>query len=286
MAMTHLMATYQRNTWTFVSTSSNGYTTWTNLVLLSQVTAITPELVVIDPVNDDSTDFRKATCEALIRKIRAALPNCRLVLMKFFTVADQNVDANVNSPTNSGSFQQWADLATHYGIQIVDFYTEIQALVNGGAHLNTYLADVVHPTTAGHTVAYNELLPYLISSQSPIAPVPARLYALSADYENNAPTTQLGTAYTSRTGTWSDNGTQVISSEVGATITYTATCQSFAIYRADGLANGVEYSVDGGAYLGMNDYPPYGWPLASRASHTVTFKVTSGTLKIDEVWFI
>ena len=286
MSMAYLLATYQRSNWTFVSTASNGYTTWTNLALLSTVTAISPELIIIDPVNDDATDFRKATCEALIRKIRTTLPDCRLVLMKFFTVADQNVDANVNTPTNQTTFQQWADMAAHYGVQIVDFHAAIQALVTGGAHLNTYLADTVHPTTAGHTVAFNELQPYLNDSQSPVAPLPARLYTLSEDYEDNAPQTQLGTDYTSRTGTWSDNGTQAVSSEAGATITYTAICHSFAIYRVDGLTSGVEYSIDAGAYLGMNDYPPYGWPIASRASHTITFRVISGTLKIDQVWLI
>lgn len=285
MSVNYLQASYARSNWTFVSTASNGYTTWTNLVLLSTLTAAAHELIIIDPVNDDSTDFRKATCEALIRRIRTILPAARLVLMKFATVSDQNVDASINTPTNSASYQQWSDMAAHYGIQLIDVVAGMQAAVAGGTHLNTLLADTVHPTVAGHTIAYNLLQPYLNSSQAPITPLPARLYALSSDYEN-VPVVQNGSAYTSRTGAWSDNGAQVISSEVGATITYTATCQSFAIYRADSVASGVEYSIDGGAYQGMNAYPAYGWPIVARALHTITFRVTSGTLKIDQVWMI
>lgn len=282
--MDFMPATYPNSNWSFVSTAQNGFTTWTNLINLSSILATNPELIIIDPVNDDNSDFRKATNEALIRRIRTALPNCRLVMMKFFVVTDKDVDASINTPTNQTSFQQWADLGAQYSIQIVDDWQAVKDLITGGAHLSTYLADTVHPTAAGHTVAFGALQPYLASSIHATA-MPARLYANSENYET-APTVIVGTDYTSKTGTWAESGTQVSSSEVGATITFTATCRSFGIYRADSTDSGTEYSIDGGAFAGMNSYPAYGWPIASRAEHTITFKVISGTLKIDEFWAV
>ncbi len=281
--MNYLGMNYPNNNWIFVSTSSNGYSSWTNLVLLSQVLAISPGLVIIDPVNDSTETFKKACCEALIRRVKVAFPNCHIILMKFFVVTDHDIDASVNTPTNEDCFQQWADLAERYSFQLVDFWQAVKDLVAGGAHLNEYLGDTVHPTAAGQTLAFNLLLPHLVSSRQEPA-MPARLYPESEYFEETAPDRQKGTDYTAKTGTWTESGTQVSSSEVGATITYTGSFKSFAINRIEAVNAGVQVSIDGGAFEDSINYPPYGRDCA--AATTVTFKVTSGTVVIDEVWLI
>lgn len=268
---------------TFSNQSIGGHNTWSNLVRLTTGT----DLFVIDHANDTG-GFVYASMEALIRRLWTANPNTRIIMISsptWFGV-DTDVDDNVNHPHNETELGVMAALAAQYGIPFVDYWAWCKSAVPGTYHLNQLTDDGVHPSAIGYA-AMAVLLEAHLPNGGGAKPgtLPARLYA-SEDYEN-APTRTNGSAETSRTGTWTEAGTSISSNEVGATITYGATCQSYGIYRADSVAvQAVEVSIDGGAYAAAN-ISQNGLTIAGdRAAHTVTIKVLAGTVRIDEFWAV
>lgn len=269
--------------WRFVNAAVSGRNTWNNLVRLSaEILAYAPDLVVLECVNDGNTIPSGATVEAFIRRVWAARPTARVLVFNFFAVADPNVNANVNSPVNEADILALEAVVDHYSLPLMDYWGRIQELVNNQGHdLDEYMADTVHPLAAGHSEAYALLESHLFSGGSMPSSLPARLYAASADYERT-PSRILGTGYDSRTGTWSDTDTRTQSSEVGATITYHATCLSIGSYRADGGTNTVQVSVDGGAFADFVLYENGTALPEGDGAHTFVIKVVSGTVRIDE----
>jgi len=287
MTMDYLEDSFLQYEFAFTSIAKNGYNTWANSVNLSTTMAEYPDMLVFDTTNDTlyDADWVNAYREAFIRKIWTTKPSCRIAWMNFFQVSDIDID----DPTalNQTDITSMKALCAHYDIPVVDYQAEIVRLVSGGAHLNTYFSDQTHPTLAGHTVATNLLKAQIPSGGKSVAVLPARLYASSENYENT-PIRVSGSDETSKTGTWTDDGTSISSSTSDSTITFTATCQSYGVYRADGETNGtVAVSIDSGAYGSNFVINQNGYEIAgARALHTITIKVVSGTLKIDEFWAI
>lgn len=271
------------DTFTITNASKSGSSLWNNAYRLDTALAYNPDVVIFDGINDGHA-FHREAMEGMIRRIWAARPTCKIVFVKVFSLSagSRFDDANAN-PTAMQAWQQtYEDMATHYGIPTVDYEAKMQELVAGGRHLYEFLIDTVHPNAIGHQVISSLLEPvltdaFLTGTQKP-AVLPARLYD-DGSYEN-AGFGLNGTAYTSRTGTWTDSGTTVSSSEAGATITYSGTLQSFGIDPGDGSTPPVvQMSLDGGAYSSLQT-STNGTDIGSRGAHTVTLKVVSGTLKI------
>lgn len=286
MTNTYLYQTFPENWYSFPNASISGNNIWSNLVRLQRdMLDYSPNMLVIDTANSSGLGFQAASLEALVRRVWMANPNTRLFLWNFAQVTNIAVNASINTPTNQADIDAVEAVCAHYGITLLDAWGAIQTLVNGGQNLSTYMADTAHLNQAGHEVAYGLLAPYLPNGGA-VAPNPltARLYD-NGDYENAA-TITLGTAYDSRSGTWNDSGSQVSSSQAGAIITYSATCQSFGCYRADAGTNDVQVSIDGGAYADSLFYQNGVAIAGGRAAHTIAIKVKSGTVRIDEAWFI
>jgi hypothetical protein len=207
------------------------------------------------------------------------------VFLKAFYVSDRLNDATVNSPYNASQLAEFTALATHYGIPMVTVWDYVAADIAAGRyHLSDYLLDVVHPTAYGHALMSGWIEHYLTSNflatrQMP-TPLPARLYD-NGDYENTA-VIKNGTDYVALTGTWTPSGTTISSSVVNSTVTYSGTFQSFGRPEYDGS---VQVSIDSGAYQTIT-FGPNGYQLVSRAAHTITIKVVSGTVTISEFWAI
>jgi hypothetical protein len=177
-----------------------------------------------------------------------------------------------------------------YGIPYLDYWTRLKEQISLGHHLNEYYedGDPVHPLEAGHNLAFNLLRPYLPTGGA-TAPdtLPDRLYD-NGDMEN-APVHVVGTAYDSIDGTWSTDDTQISSSDVNATVTYSATCKTWGLWRNDGLQNYVQVSIDGGLFVDIPTTVPGKAGVAisgDRALHTITIRPKSGTVVIDEFWTI
>ena len=137
-------------------------------------------------------------------------------------------NANVLHPTNEAMLTIVYAIATHYGIDIADYWAWCKSVVPDTYGLADIVnADKVHPKTpdgyAGMASVIDALMP--LGGTSKPATLPAYLYD-NGDYENT-PTRTVATDNDSRIGTWSDTGTRSESSEAGATITFSAACQSY-----------------------------------------------------------
>ncbi|MEZ4670699.1 MAG: hypothetical protein R3E39_22580 [Anaerolineae bacterium] len=271
--------------------ATDGHNTWSNLVRLdTDILSIDPDVVVIDMVNDPGGNHSGKSLEAFVRRVWSANPNTRIIFVKAFSVSDVNDNTTINNPIQlaNGEFAELDSIAQYYGIPVVDYWSAVKELVNNKGHnLTEYVSgDSVHPAKGGYA-----LLASLVEQVMPEggakkpSSYPDRIYDTLGDYEN-IPIRVPGIEYESRSGNWTDDETQVSSSEVGSTITYSAICQSFGCYRKGRGAHEVEISIDGGDFVAMPFYQNGTGISGGRARHTITIRLTSGTLTIDEFWAI
>lgn len=280
------LSNFPQYAFSFSNQSLDGHNSWSNLVRLNTGAST----FIIDHANDGETAFERAALEAIIRRLWTTNPNTRIIILNSPTWITLDTSDNdvVNTPKNQAVIEQVEALAAHYGIPVVDYWGWCQSVVNGGTYTLVQLtADKVHPTLLGYqnmALLLQAALP--LGGASKPAILPARLYD-NGDYENT-PTRKNGNANDGTTGTWTTTGTRIESSSTGATVTFSATCQSFGIYRSDGgTSSAIEVSVDGGAYVDLVLYQNGTPVVAGRGAHTVTLRVkTGGTVRIDEFWAI
>lgn len=247
--------------------------------------------VVLCDLRPTNTGQELKAAEALIRRIWTDRPGARIISPIFpardtgATTVNELEDYEIAANT----------LCQHYGVIQIDYRQAVIDLVDDGADLNTYMADEIHPTTAGQQLCFEMIRDYLIANPDIIHEaedhntLPARLYD-DGGFERE-PARIVGTDNDSTTGTWSTTGTRIESSTAGSTVTFTATCQSFGIYRSDSgyVTATVDVQIDGGAWqlaraISHNGFygtnPEYG-------EHTITIRVRTGsTVRIDEFWAI
>jgi hypothetical protein len=248
------------------------------------------DVFIIDHANDGNAvnSFHRSALEALIRKLWDTNPNTRIMMVgsPSWNGLDTSNNALVHDPTNKNAIVETKALAEHYGLGYADYWQWCRDVVDAGTYtLAEIVPDKIHPFPAG-LAKMSELLQPLLYSGAGMKPavMPERVYEDSIDYEN-PPTVLLGNQYDNRTGTWVDDGTGVASTEAGATITYTVTCQSFGCLAAGNFTSFCQASVDGGAFEDAVLYQN-GWVIESgRGLHTITIKVVD-EVRIDEFWAI
>jgi len=280
---------YARADFVFTNGALGGHNTWSSLVRLGSLLSQSPQVIVLDHANDANDEKNKSTMEAFVRRAWTALPSARLLLIESPSWLTQNTSNNaiVDTPTNLAVIEWMHDIAMHYGIPVAPYWEWCKSVIPDPYDLTDLTADTVHPTNAiGYPAMADVVLDYLPNGGvTRPNPLPARLYADTENYERT-PTRLNGTGYTSRTGTWTDTGTRTQSSEAGATITFTTTCQSVGCYRADSGTNNVQISVDDGAYRNVAYYQNGAELAEGYGEHNLTFKVVSGTVRIDEFWAV
>jgi lysophospholipase L1-like esterase len=276
-----------------VNVGIGGDDSWKMLLRLqTDVIAYSPDVVTLDAINDVDSAHSKSCAEALIRLIRTALPNARLIYLAFMRVTDPAVDdpTNVRAAINAN----WEDLCTLYSIPFVDYAAYVAEQVNGGFHhLQEYFpgTDKIHPSDYGHACIEALLEPYLTSDFLLVGPqvtgdLPARIYD-NGDYENT-PISALGTSGTVVSGTWTDSGTARVSSTADSEISFTGTFQSFGVGALP--AGVIQWKLDDGAYSAnvsfVSGYPVTLLGTTTRGEHTVTIKVISGTFTLSTFYAI
>jgi hypothetical protein len=281
------MGQYPDYNFGFVSAAISGHNVWSNLVRLTRDTlANNPTVLIIDDANGVMNDYM---VEAFIRRAWTARPTIKIIWISAPTWSglDYHDNAVVTTPLNAVDLGKTAAILAHYGVSHADWWSWAKSVVPDTYDLDEIISDGVHPTDIGYAWIDETVDGYLATGLSvPPVTLPERVHAESEDYENES-TIKLGTAYDSKTGTWTETGTRVESSEAGATITYSATCQSYGCFRADGVAQpAVEISVDGGAFAAGLAYQNGVEIATGRGAHTITIKVVSGTVRIDEFWAV
>jgi len=267
---------YPTFNYTVLNIANNGFATWSNLINLAGLA--TAALIIFDQSNDAEDDT--AHVEALIRKARDAGQRVIGIVNPSWTVVE---DAQVNTPANQTAIEQHMDLLDAYDVPYVDGWQLCKDHVTGGGHLSDYFSDIAHWSATGQAAveaAFDDFLPTAGQVGSP-----ARVYAASADFEQ-APLVKNGTDYDSKTGVWTETGTRVESSEVGATITFSGTFRSFGCYRSDGLScPTITVKIDDDDPINNFYFYQNGYDIGTRAAHTIVITVTS-TIRIDEFWAI
>ena len=237
-----------------------------------------PDILYIEfAVNDGDNSRDKGCAEAMIRRLWTAQPTMKLCAVFFPKVTDKDVDDATN--LNDAVKQNWIALCNYYNIPYVDYADYLKSVIDAGGSLADYMADAAHPTNAGHALAYSRIKDGQTSALS--GSLPTRLIADSEDFENT-PVIKNATDYDSKIGTWSEDGTEITSTEVDATVTFSGTFRGF----------GIDTNTSGGRYAWKLD--DFDWverdvlqyaglninTQTTRAARTVIFKVISGTVTI------
>jgi len=288
-----LMSTYPQYQFSFGNQAQSGKNTFNNLVRWwTEGHLQNPNLFIFDSANDDGGTVSQRASEALIRLVRTYHPQAKIVWMNFFSVA--NATGTDPTATNQTAIDKWKALVSAYNLTTVDYQAAVvaglPAVVAGGGNLSYWFADTIHPnTTNGQPLAESLLQTALTSAfltyQQYPGSLPSRLYD-DGSFERPA-TNLFGTQYTSQTGTWTTSGTTFTSSVANSTVTYTCTCMAWTITTTGGgSGNGVfgtdynaQVSIDGGSYSVPSTMNGLLIDTTQNV-HTVTFKVTSGTMSI------
>ena len=254
--------------------------------LQTDVIDYAPELVIIDfAVNDTDTASVKAAAEALIRRLRIALPNAKLVCVFFIEVADPGGVDTTN--LREAVKQNWITLCNLYSIPYADYAAEVQRAVGAAEYTLAYvMGDTIHPNTMGHSIAAGMLentIPTLFVGPQVSGDLPARVFD-NGDYEND-PIIRYGIDNDGETGTgWVTDGNDRISSTPDDTITYTGTFQAIIRDFKIGAGQGVVATkVDAENWFNVDlsadasNYRTH-W-LGARGVHTVVYKVISGNIE-------
>lgn len=265
--------------------------------LAADVIANAPDCVIIDfAVNDsdslvgDRANGFLPAAEALVRRLRASLPNAMLAVI-VFTWPD---DYSYLSSARRTARDAWIALANTYGLTLFRWDSWLEGLMGPeytDPDVEAYFYNPpgsVHPNDAGYQTVADMIEAQMtsISTSGQITPLPDRLYAEAEDYEAE-PIIRNGIDNDGETGTgWSTSGTARQSSTADDTIAWTGTFCSFGLdTNYGGGAGTLAWSVDGGAFtnydLSASGVDNRAFWNFERGVHTVTIKVVSGTVQIN-----
>lgn len=262
-----------------------GSDTWYALALLDDVFIYTYKLIFIDFYNDSNSAIGNASREAWIRRVWTHMPNCNVLGVLWPKISSP--DGTFVDPETANA--DWKTFCDYYGIPYLDVHTALyNEVVIGGTPLTDFYdaGAYTHPTDGGHLFAYNLVQPQLNDLLNGTrqfgegSTLPARMTALSDEFDNSPTVAINGKDYDSITGSWTVGvGGYIESSDVGATITFSGTFASFAI---DDVSNGfpeVEIDIDGGGYA-VEDEPRRATYCGNYGAHTITYRVLT-TFRID-----
>lgn len=271
----------------FHNQAQSGNWPWANLVRLSAGVLSTNAKLFLTDYRVVGLGMWARSLEALTRRILTTRPTAKIVNVRFFGVANKDID--VIDPPDEAELASVA-LANHYNIPTLDYRAVITALVASGHHLNEYFADNIHPNALGHSIAFGMVRDFLRGNPAyfdnrDVVALPERMFD-NGEYENT-PIRRAATDYNARTGVgWAQGVYLLEDSTAGDTITFTATCQSFGL-QTDAFNTTADISIDGGAYILNAQVNWNGYDLGSRGLHTIVIRVRAGVpLKFNEFWAI
>lgn len=279
---------------TFSNQAVGGNNSFSNLIRLTTG----DDVFIIDHANDSDAQWQSATLEAIIRKVWTAKAQTRIIIVgsPHWGLETTLENADVSTPSNLDAINAVKALATHYGIDYVDYLQWCIDNVPSVYDLTDLTPDKVHPSSIGYQAISTLLLDYLPlgGTEKPASLPAAYLYDTNGVMSSNTATRRLGNDNDDEDdedgngGNWSTvatTGRQ--SSTAGDTIRFNNVTGSIVgVYRADAVNMTVEISVDGGAFYSFLLYQN-GQPLnEGHGTHDIVIRVVSGTVRIDEFWAI
>lgn len=269
-----------------------GTPSWYGLIRLqTDVIDRSPALVFIDfAVNDaDSgrgsrTNYFYPSGEALIRRLRAALPNAKLVCNIFS--CPQNYSFMVGSRVTARNL--WLELASRYNLTLIRWDTYLEGLMGVGYNdvaVEAYLtaAGNVHPNDAGHAAAFATISANMGEVTGNYSgSLPAYYFPTETPDFEQAPHITNGADLVRVGSGWVVSGTAIISSTANDTAAFTGTYCSFGLDCNNAASGVVSYQVDSGSWIDVTlGTTPLFIDNFARGVHTVTIKIKSGTVRIN-----
>jgi len=268
--------------------------------------------------------------EEIIRRIRSSSPATRIVVANFTQPSGSNAtptsnEAAVDNAWNRIATYYGCDLyrldsailaflgtnATSEQIADAYFNMNTDCISNGYAtgpfpasYCTGYQTGTnpttsgVHPNNAGHALIAQGLEAILANPLAAndwsgnMADYPR--IGTAQDYQYQ-PQILLGSDLQTRgtlSGTWTVNGTQLVSITAGSTVTYTGPMIMVGldvVLEGGAWPTGLQYSLDGGAWTAVTPQNPSVWvseflALASpRSVHTLTLRLGSGTVSLNRL---
>lgn len=228
--------------------------------------------------------------EGAIRRLRAGHPTARIIIVGMPTFANNTTPG----PTNGNQLSFLQALCTQYGMTYVDWPGRIHDLLDVETYtLDQLYNDIVHPSTTG----YAELKALLVETLTlafindaddwtgDLGDYPAQYDDGTFENTDNY-IARNGIDNDGTTGTWTSDGTTLVSSESNATVTFSGTFETFGVDvdATDGLT--IQHNFDGTGWVtdnyaaGVRSIHQLAPNFSTRGTHTVQIKVVSGTAKI------
>lgn len=296
LTQAHLTNTYPFVRFTYPLSAYSGSSTWVRLWYMYA------DLIDIDAVNciiyeavsanyeGEYAEQAEAIEEGAIRRLRAGQPTARILVVGMPTFADNTTPG----PTNSNQLMFLQALCAQYGMTYVDWPGRIQDLLDAETYtLDQLYNDLVHPSTAGHAELKALLVETLTLAfingaddwSGDLGDYPAEYDDGTFEVADNY-IARNGTDNDGTTGTWTTDGTTLVSNDADATVTFSGTFETFGIEIDSTEAFTIQHNFDGGGWAtdnytadirAIHQLAPN---FSTRGAHTVQFKVVSGTARI------
>jgi hypothetical protein len=292
----HLTLTYPFARFTNSFTGGPGQTAWVRLWSIQDgLIATSPDVNVYESVSSNYEGAYEAQAKAIeegtIRRLRGGVPAMRMIVIGMPTYAN-NTTPGATNPTQLTFLQS---LCTQYDMTYIDWPARVQALIDATTYtLDQLYADIVHPTATGHAeiaalLQQTLTLEFINGSDVGWTGDLADYTALYDDgtFEDTGNyIARNGTDNDGTTGTWTNEGTTLVSSEVGATVTWSGTFETFGVDLDLAAGFSIEHNFDGAGWTTGNfsastySIHQLAPNFSTRGAHTVQVRVLSGTVKI------
>ena len=313
--------------WSYSNAAAGGTDSWYSLIRLqSDALANAPDIIFVDEAVNDmelapSNPAWPYVGEALIRRIRTALPHCKIVICNFMRPAGSDTGPDPDTETVRAA---WNRIASYYQCDLYRMDTGLLGVLPARpttAQIDAYFSAPgnVHPNDRGHALIFSGISGAidLLAENGWTGNLAgyARLGAYTEEYES-APTILSGSellAQKSLAGVWSPanagcsgagtpaacctgSGTGscsgASSAAAGSTLSFTGGMVMAGldvVLQNGSWPAGLQYSLDGGAWTTL---VPQNSPVSdsefmfvpgARAAHTLCIRLSSGTVTINRL---
>ena len=325
----YLDTSYPTVSWSYTNASAGGTDSWYSLVRLqTDALALAPDIIFVDEaVNDGELAPGNPAWpyvgEAIIRRIRTALPNCKIVVCNFMRPAGSDTTPDYNTETVRAA---WNEIAAYYHCDLYRMDAALLAALPANpttAQIDTYFSSPggVHPNDKGHALIFSglsgsiNLLAESVAWTGDLSSYPC-LGPDTPNYEFD-PAILSGTRLLAGNvsgGSWSNPGNAdcsgpgipsscctgsgtgtcsgAKSSAAGSTLSYTGPMVMVGLdiaMQSGAWPGGLQYSLDGAGWTTLTAQNPYVWDSefmfipGPRAVHTLSLRLNSGTATINRL---
>ena len=323
----YLDTDYADVSWSYTNAAVGGTDSWYSLIRLqTDALADAPDIIFVDEaVNDGELDPSNPAWpqvgEAIIRRIRTALPHCKIVICNFMRPVGSDATPDANTEKVRAA---WNTIAGYYRCDLFRLDTALLGVLPANpttAQIDGYFSGPgnVHPNNGGHALIFSGIsssINLLTENgwSGNLADYP-RLNPSTAGYEAastilsgwdlvgqdsstgvwtlaNAGCSGAGLPSACCTGVGTGSCSGVSSTQAGSTLSFTGGMVMVGLdvdLQNGSWPAGLQYALDGGAWHALVPQNSQVWDsefmfiAGVRGAHTITLRLNSGTATINRL---